>query len=192
MRISGQTPVYRPAAQTRRVSSGSGSFGKQLDIAADRRTDQLEISAPGAARRDVHELELSPYCKLMDSYEAWKAKQPPKDLPDSWGPTEENLAYLKEHYSGDLSWEERVDALETMEQMGIITRDHKNEAMGSEMKVFKNFGKVMTVECITVKGQLPGISGNWDEYFQDCAISTFKTADDLFAWLDQILEKENA
>ena len=34
MRISNQTPTYQPAAQLRHASSGSGAFGKQLDIAS--------------------------------------------------------------------------------------------------------------------------------------------------------------
>lgn len=192
MRISNYVPNYQPAAQTQRTGSGSSSFGEQLDIAARRSADQLEISAAGADWQDGYITGLSPYCQLMDSYDAWKAQQPSQDLPDSYGPTEENLAYLKEHYSGDLSWEERVDALETMVQMGVITRDQRNDAMGGGLTTFKPAERYV-IPCVTV-GSVPtfAFGSNWDESLKDYIASGFKTSDDLFAWLDAILEKENA
>lgn len=199
MRISDQTPVYRPAAQTRRASSGSGSFGKQLDIAATRRnTDQVE-HGPEEAIWDVPgTMEPSPYIRLMCRYRDWKAKQPPQDLPDSWGPTEENLAYLKERYSGALSWEERVDALETMEQLGVITKEQKLDAMGCHAGPTFNIHDQEEMMRVIVPQMRQAIEeyhafkrGGWDECFQDRPVGAFKTADALFAWLDQILEKEN-
>lgn len=191
VRISSNAYPYQAPAQKARTtysSSGGSSFGEQLDIAARRSTDQLEVSARGTVRQDGGIHMLSPYCQLMDSYDAWKAQQPPQDLPDSWGPTEENLAYLKKHYTGDLTWEERVDALETMVQMGVITRDQRNDAMGGGMTTFKPTGSY-EIECVTVES-LPVLPANtnWDESLKDYTASTFKTADDLFSWLDKILE----
>ncbi len=194
MRISNQTPTYQPAAQTRRSSSGSGAFGKQLDIAARRGGDQLEVSTAGAPWQNARKMELSPYLKLLCSYDAWKAKQPPRDLPDSWGPTEENLAFLKEHYSGDLSWEERVDALKTMRQLGVITEEQEDKAMGVKctrgtleeiMPILKEQVKY------AMKEDLAYLRGGWDACFQDRPIGSFKTADDLFSWLDNLLESES-
>lgn len=201
MRISTQTPTYQPVSQPRRASSGSGSFGEQLDIAARRGGDQLEVSTAGAAWQNAREMEPSPYLKLLYSYDAWKAKQPPRDLPDSWGPTEENLAYLKEHYSGDLSWEERVDALETMEQMGVITEDQKYEALegeGAKVGPPLNIHDQDEMKRVLVPQMEQAIKnyhaykrGGWDACFQDRPIGSFKTADDLFSWLDNLLESES-
>ncbi|MDE7218003.1 MAG: hypothetical protein K2O45_00005 [Oscillospiraceae bacterium] len=205
MRISNQTPTYQPTARAQRTSSGTGSFGKQLDIAASRRgADQLEFGTAGVAWQAAGTMEPSPYLKLLHSYEAWKAQQPPQDLPDSWGPTEENLAYLKEHYTGDLSWEERIDALETMKKMGIIDQEQSNAALGSEMVEIQLVERpdgslVPEKESESMWNGLVEreierynayLSGGWDAYFQDRPVGTFQTADDLFAWLDKLLESD--
>lgn len=185
-----QTPVQKTGITS--GASGSTSFGEQLDIAASRRADQLEVSAEGIEWQNGCIVGLSPYCQLMDSYDAWKAQQPPQDLPDSWGPTEENLAYLKEHYSGDLSWEERVDALETMVKLGVITQEQRNDALGGGLTAFKP-AESYVIPCVTVKNTPAFTFGNnWDEGLKDYVANSFKTADDLFTWLDEILENENA
>ena len=187
MRISTQTPAYQPVSQPRRASSGRGAFGKQLDIAALRNTDRFETNSL-TAKQTIDELKPSAYLTLMYSYDAWKEKQPPKDLPDSWGPTEENLAFLKDHYSGDLSWEERVDALETMRQLGVISLGQMNKATGSEF-LYLDATKVH----VTLNGKVDErkFSDDWGTYFSKDPISAFKTADDLFSWLDNLLESES-
>ena len=52
MRVSNYVPNYQPTAQSQRAGSGSGSFGRQLDIAAGHRAAQLAISDAGAAWQD--------------------------------------------------------------------------------------------------------------------------------------------
>ena len=190
MRISNQTPTYQPTAGAQRTSFGAGSFGKQLDIAVSRHADQLEVSAEGAAWRNADEMDSSPYLMLLESYAAWNAQQPPQDLPDSWGPTEENLAYLKGHYTGDLSWEERVDALKTMEQLGVITKEQRYDAMGSTAVVASLDEIIEHTSTHVLKQYNAYLSGGWNACFQDHAIGTFQTADDLFAWLDKLLESD--
>lgn len=190
MRIDNNAYRFQIPARNGRSAanvSGGAGFGKQLDLSARENMDRCEL---GSAVPPGRVIESSPYCQLMDSYDAWKAQQPPQDLPASWGPTEENLAYLKDRYSGDLSWEERVDALETMVQMGVITQDQRNDAMGGGMKTFTPAG-THTIESITIES-LPVLpdSTNWDESLKDYIASAFRTADDLFVWLDTILENE--
>ena len=198
MRISNQIPSYQPVRQKQRAETGTASFGEQLDITARRSADQLEVSAPGAVWQDGGIHMLSPYCQLMDRYDAWKAQQPAQILPDSWGATEENLAYLKAHYTGDLSWEERVDALETMEQLGVITHDQKYDALGSQTRTLNINDWDHTVKVIAedmkkaMEEYSAYLNGGWDACFQDRPIGTFKTADDLFSWLDDLLANENA
>ena len=196
---SGAYPYQTPAQKTGTSSGASGgiSFGKQLDIAARRSADQREVRAPGAAWQDGGIHMLSPYCQLMDRYDAWKARQPAQVLPDSWGATEENLAYLKERYTGDLSWEERVDALETMQQLGVITADQKHDALGLQTRALNinDWDHAMKVIAEDMKKAMDEdyayLRGGWNACFRDRPIGTFKTADDLFAWLDKTLESEN-
>lgn len=197
MRISNYVPNYQPAAQKQRAGSGSGSFGQQLDAAANRREDRLEIGPAEAVWQTPGTMEPSPYLKLMYTYDDWKAQQPPQELPDSRGATEENLAYLKERYSGDLSWVERVDALETMAQLGVITEDQKFDALGVCGGPPVNINNWDEAKKILTEGMEKAVEeqraydrGGWDACFQDRPVGTFKTADDLFAWLDKILESE--
>ena len=138
---------------------------------------------------------LSPYVRLMNSYENWKAQQPPLDLPDSGGSTEELLAWLKEHYTGDLSWEERIDALNTAMDLGVITRDQRNEALGGGMVTFSGLDAVkVQFMAWTVGKQITNpafFSDDWDVNLAHFTASKFKTADDFFAWLDEILAKDS-
>ena len=195
MRVSNYVPNYQPTAQSQRAGSGSGSFGRQLDIVARRNADKVEITTSAAEIWQTEgTMKPSPYLALMNRYDVWKEKQPSQDLPDSWGPTEENLAWLKEHYSGDLSWEERVDALETMEQLGVITHDQKYDALGSQTRTLNINDWDHTVKVIAedmkkaMEEYSAYLNGGWDACFQDRPIGTFKTANDLFSWLDKILE----
>ena len=201
MRINSSAYPYQTPAQKTGTSSSASertSFGEQLDIATRRSADQLEVSALGAVRQDGGIHMLSPYCQLMDRYDAWKARQPAQVLPDSWGATEENLAYLKEHYTGGLSWEERVDALETMQQLGVITADQKHDALGLQTRVLNinDWDHAVKVMAEDMKKAMDEdyayLRGGWDACFQDISIGTFKTADDLFSWLDNLLANENA
>ena len=138
---------------------------------------------------------LSPYVRLMNSYENWKAQQPPLDLPDSSGSTEELLAWMKEHYTGDLSWEERIDALNTAMDLGVITRDQRNEALGGGMVTFSSLDMVnVQFMAWTVGKQIASpafFSDDWDVNLAHFTASKFKTADDFFAWLDEILARDS-
>ena len=89
---------------------------------------------------------------------------------------------------GDLSWEERVDALETMRQLGVISLGQMNKATGSEF-LYLDATKVH----VTLNGKVDErkFSDDWGTYFSKDPISAFKTADDLFSWLDNLLESES-
>lgn len=85
----------------------------------------------------------NPASQILEDYEAWKAAQPPRELPGSQGATEENKAYLREHFSGRLDMFQRLDAADTMVEMGILTRDQMLEGLG--------LGKLM-LRTISVDG----------------------------------------
>ena len=152
-------------------------------------------SAVSAAGNNGLMTGLSPYVRLMNSYESWKALQPPLDLPDSSGSTEELLAWLKEHYTGDLSWEERIDALNTAMDLGVITRDQRNEALGGGMVTFSSLDALVQHTARTVGKQIANpafFSDDWDVSLAHFTASKFKTADDFFAWLDEILARDSS
>ena len=98
MRIQNGVPNYlTQIPKTRTASRAAGStFGQQLDIAATRSGDRCEINYPKNRIKPDSEWELSPYVNLMAAHDQWKEQQPPQELPDSQGWTEENIAYLRE------------------------------------------------------------------------------------------------
>ena len=76
-----------------------------------------------------------PKAQLWADYQAWKAQQPPRILPDSYGITEENIAYLLENFAGDektgeLSLYQRMDMIDTMREMGIISEEQMRDCFG--------------------------------------------------------------
>ncbi len=72
----------------------------------------------------------NPALQILSDYQAWKAQQPPRQLPGSQGATEENKAYLRAHFSGKLDLFQRLDAADTMVEMGILSRDQMLESLG--------------------------------------------------------------
>lgn len=58
-------------------------------------------------------------------------------LPGPQGWTDENLKFLRDRYSGDLSAFEIYDALETMEKLGILSKKAMDHATGSHWTVFR-------------------------------------------------------
>lgn len=73
---------------------------------------------------------LNPKQQILDDYYAWKAIQPKRTLPDSKGATEENLKYLQKNFSGKLDLFERVEVLDTMREMGILSEDQMLNYLG--------------------------------------------------------------
>lgn len=71
-----------------------------------------------------------PKVQIWADYQNWKAQQPPRKLPESQGATEENMAYLRENFTGELSLFQRIDALDTMREMGILTREQMMDGLG--------------------------------------------------------------
>lgn len=87
--------------------------------------EQLLLSAA----RDMKNAN-KPEIQIWADYKDWRSQQLPRELPDSQGVTEENLAYLREHFSGELSLFQRIDALDTMREMGILTREQMMDGLG--------------------------------------------------------------
>lgn len=130
----------------------------------------------------------SPYMRLSDSYDRWKAQMSGEDpLPESKGLTEENLAYLREHYSGELGWEERMDVLNTMQRMGILSNNQVQQACGGGMAVM-SVGAMQTVTMSPLQQGNPWET-RWDVLFKGTPIAGFHTLDDILSWVDKTQEK---
>ena len=194
MRVVNQAPNYQSQLQklqTPSVKSGGSVFGQQLDIAARRSADSFEIQFPKNRVRPDSVWEFSPYCNLMEAYNQWKGQQPSQELPSGQGATEENMAYLRERYSGELSWVERVDMLNTMMDMGVITREQRNSAYGDDTVVLTpDMTQAEITATIEAHRKNDPWNQDWNVYFSEDPVNTFKTADDVFSWLGQVLDGE--
>lgn len=105
--------VYWYYQQTQRPG-GTYSFNQDLSAVMDQ-----EIRCRAAPKQQM----------LADYYD-WKAQQPARVLPKSQGATEENIAYLRAHFSGKLDLFQRIEAVDTMCEMGMLTEEQMLNYLG--------------------------------------------------------------
>lgn len=134
----------------------------------------------------------SPEGQVWADYLDWKATQPPRDLPGSQGATEENIAYLEEHFSGSLNIFQRVDALDIMVEMGIMTKEQMFAAIGFKPLELVPVGDQMIVAAGTPEQAMAGIVSDfaegWKGFFTGAPIMQSDNLEELFKLLDEQLE----
>lgn len=153
----------------RRTESGPG-WGKYLDVEAQKR--KMAALPEGKGLPSV-------WMQFHDDYSAWKAGQPELTLPESQGWTEENLAFLKERYSGELSAFEVYDALETMKAMGAVSQKEENYAAGNlwiRIDISQLNGYVEYADTSARDFWLGG--------FHKAPMTGFGSLDDILSWVE--------
>lgn len=127
----------------------------------------------------------SPGGQLISDYADWKKTQPPRQLPGSKGLTEENIAYLRENYSGNPTMFGKIDALDTMVEMGIITEREKLEAVMGKMEL-----ETVDPEKLIVAVPIESVRymPEYDSFFTGAAIMQSDSLEDLFKLLDEQLK----
>lgn len=186
---SGTRTVPGAYAGRQSAKTGGASFAKQMDqaLAAYERKFWSNLQT-------THE-SLSPYVLMMEDYRKWAAQQPPRILPESRGETEENLAWLRERYSGELSLFQRIEALQTLRDMGIFSQEQYLDAMGLRaidvqmVQIDPAQGSTAKVEPGPVDWRSLMVD-QWLERFRDqqTLLAESRTLDDLFAFLDSYLD----
>ena len=130
----------------------------------------------------------NPKEQLMQDYYAWKAVQPQRYLPESKGDTEENRAFLRRNFSGQLSVMDRIYALDTMREMGMITEEEMRETIG--VNEF-NISIVSLKEIVPVMAEPIGLDpaiSRWNEFFTHANISRCPTLDKLYEMTGKVRE----
>jgi len=125
-----------------------------------------------------------PEIQIWVDYKDWKAQQPPRELPESQGVTEENLAYLREHFSGNLSLFQRIDALDAMREMGILTREQMMDGLGLGRSLIRA-GNTKVVA--NGSPEVARYTWSWGSFFADSPIVEMEDLDRLFEVLDRQL-----
>lgn len=180
MRITGKAgarPSPYSVPKGRRTESGPG-WEKYLDVEAQKR--KMEALPEGGALGSV-------FMQFEDDYKAWKAGQPELALPEAQGWTEENLAFLKEHYAGDLSAFEAYDALETMWRMGVISQKEENYASGSTM-IAIDLSDID--QCIIVRDSADP-RDLWLGGFHKTPMAGFRDLKDILSWVEEFRTEDH-
>lgn len=138
----------------------------------------------------------TPMSQFAREYGAWKeTRQDKLAVPSKNGVTEENIAYLNERYSGSLSTFEKMEALEAMRDMGIVSQYQYMDALGTAQ--YLHVVDVKTCPIITDVSSLDNtgnrsLSAGWskgafhaptDWNPEDMPIQKVDSLDDLFEML---------
>ena len=180
MRVTGSSTAWpaRYSPPGNRRGENDAGWGKYLDPEVQKR--KMAALPEGRALSSV-------YMQFVDDYMAWKAKQPELTLPDSQGWAEENLAFLRELYAGDLSAFEVYDALETMRRMGVISQKEMNATTGNQMIAIdaKALGGFIT--CRTN----PDSREAWLRGFDETPLVGFRDLEDIFSWVEKFRTEDH-
>ena len=113
-------------------------------------------------------------------------------MPDSKGATEENLTYLLEHFTGDkktgeLSLFQRMEAIDTMREMGIITEEQMKDCFGIGTHTLKTIDINDPRTCYAIVGIREDPYGNWTTFFLHLPLMKANCLDDVFKLVDDQL-----
>ena len=178
-----------------RVTGNSGAWPSPYSTSKGRRTESgpgwEQYLDPEVQKRKMAALPEkgslgSVFMQFEDDYKAWKAQQPELALPDPQGWTEENLAFLKEHYSGDLSAYEVYDVLETMRRMGVISQKEENYASGAVMIVLDP-SEINGVMYYTDQEDPSFWLGN----VHKTPMVNFRSLDDIISWVEEFRTEDH-
>ena len=127
-----------------------------------------------------------PKIQIWNDYQAWKSQQPKRTLPGSKGATEENIAYLREHFTGELSLYQRIEAVDTMREMGIITEEQMRNTIGIgplSLKVVRPDDPAIVVTGPAGDRNLEA----WSSFFRGLPLMEATDLDALFKMVDNQL-----
>ena len=131
-----------------------------------------------------------PKAQLWADYQAWKSQQSKRVLPDSKGATEENLAYLLKNFAGDektgeLSLYQRMEMIDTMREMGIISEEQMKDCFGIGEH------SMSTMNVTGLQCPLDNDISSWFHFFWTNSFMTAFDIDDVFETLDAQLKFTN-
>lgn len=163
--------------QAARGAGQASAFDLYLDV--ERQRQKMRELPPGRMLDSV-------YMQFKDDYRAWKARQPEAVLPGSQGWTEENLAFLREHYTGDLSAFEIYDALNTMKELGILSEKGLRCAEGTTMIRLD-----MDLDGGVFQTSVdPDSKAAWLRGFDEAPMVGFRSLDDILSWAKDFREDD--
>lgn len=152
-----------------------------------------DITVTVAADGSIRYEGFSPAMRLSQQWERWREQMeedPDAGLPEGSGWTEENVAYLKGRYGGELTWVEREDALETMRKMGLISGNQASMAHGGGLQCSETLQPLLDNFVSAYRtGELNSedpLERDWEVLFKGTPIVGFRRIDDVLAWAKEL------
>lgn len=177
-----------------RVTGNSGAWPSPYSTSKGRRTESgpgwEQYLDPEVQKRKMAALPEkgslgSVFMQFEDDYKAWKAQQPELALPDSQGWTEENLAFLRERYAGDLSAFEIYDALDTMKQLGILSEKGLRCAEGTTLIAIEMKAGIVETSAD------PDSKAAWLHGFDEAPMVGFRSLEGILSWAKDFREEDH-
>lgn len=131
---------------------------------------------------------ISPLLQLHLDYENWKSQQEPQVLPESQGRTEENMNYLAQRYFGPLTIFQKMEALDTMFDMGILTTEQRSSFYGESKLI--NFSTGLRSELLAegMNDSFASMRAQQEiELYRLSPLAKSETLEDLFSWADGLV-----
>ncbi len=130
-------------------------------------------------------------------YYRWRETREPIEVPSHDGWTEENIAFLKDRYPGTLSPYERLEAVDTMLEMGCITIAEYRRVTGTEQPLETIVVPAGETTCVSrpLEDSIPGFAYPFGTaaasdllagLFRPAPIGKADTLDKLFEILDAV------
>lgn len=184
--------VYKPWLSLANSAARSGSTQSKEDFSSHFSSPDDIIVGRDSYGTIFYQM-ASPYVRLMEQYDRYRAQRTEQyDLPDSYGLTEENIAYLKERFSGELTWMEREEALDTLVQLGIISNVQRFTAhQDGFFSHVKGTYEEQQAELRRQREHLDRhspLERDWNVLFEGTPIAKFNSIDDILNWVDQLPE----
>lgn len=141
-----------------------------------------------AAVGDVQNSQ-EPRLQIWSDYQEWKRQQPAHKVPNSLGCNDENIAYLRENFSGELSMFQRIEAVDTMREMGIISEDQMMKSLGFGVYSLYTVDMDNPIICTGAPGDDKYLH-SWNLFFSGAPLVKADSLDALFELLDKQLQSD--
>ena len=141
-----------------------------------------------AAVGDVQNAQ-EPRLQIWSDYQEWKKQQPAREVPNSQGSNDENIAFLRENFSGELSMFQRIEAVDTMREMGIITEEQMMKSLGFGVYSLYTVDMDNPIICTGAPGNDKYLH-SWNLFFSGSPLMKADSLDALFELLDMQLRSD--
>ncbi len=185
MQITPYTGCGQILPRRQSVTQGKSDFGDLMAAAAQK---QQPRTFENAQERRLHDRRV---LNMFGEYYEWSKSRPPVEIPNSDGWNDENIQYLKDRYTGELGAFEKIEALRTMVDMGCITPEQYQDAVGVNVTIRDASEITVSYGPLEPDGWDPFmmmdmLSGtDWEKVLESLPISKVDTLDALFELLEQ-------